>query len=354
MRFSRIYLVLLALVPISIGAVTIDPQSTLSQVNLLISQYEARIKQLEAENSVLRYEMAKAGIKIPLVEYSGAIATPLPGEAPKTSTASILPSSSSSWEASIPDTTLSEITTKYGKDVAGFISRANKDWVAIKSAYWLPSGARLAGYEFVQSGGFDHVFADIIVGTGTTWIYDIKILYQFEKTEYKRKLIGIFDYDSTLARYKTRTWSNPFGWVSRIFIRDPYFAGIVTPPATVSSSSSGSTSTPADPTISPVAPIATGSVTLAQINQAYNEKRYLTTISLSNSYLTTNKATIELLSIRYRTYFIIGKYSESLTEIAKMETLSSLDRQTACNAQVIATYSKNQALVDKYTKICKQ
>lgn len=96
MRFSRIYLVLLALVPISIGAVTIDPQSTLSQVNLLISQYEARIKQLEAENSVLRYEMAKAGIKIPLTDYSGAIATPLPGEGPKTSTASVLPSSTSS------------------------------------------------------------------------------------------------------------------------------------------------------------------------------------------------------------------------------------------------------------------
>jgi hypothetical protein len=93
---------------------------------------------------------------------------------------------------------------------------------------------------------------------------------------------------------------------------------------------------------------------MADISKAYNDKRYLTTISLSNTYLATNKPTTELLSIRYRTYFIIGKYAESLAEIGKIETLGTLDRQTACNAQVIATYSKNQSLVDKYTKLCKQ
>ena len=78
MRLSRISLALLILTPIAVGAVTIDPQSGLTQVNLLVSQYKSRIKQLEAENSVLRYEMTKAGIKIPLTDYSGAIATPLP------------------------------------------------------------------------------------------------------------------------------------------------------------------------------------------------------------------------------------------------------------------------------------
>ena len=48
--------------------------------------------------------------------------------------------------------TLSDITVKYGKDMAGFISRVNKDWSAIKSAYTLPSNAHLAGYEWVQTG----------------------------------------------------------------------------------------------------------------------------------------------------------------------------------------------------------
>jgi hypothetical protein len=38
----------------------LDPTSAVSTLNLLISQYETRIKQLEAENAVLRNEMMKA------------------------------------------------------------------------------------------------------------------------------------------------------------------------------------------------------------------------------------------------------------------------------------------------------
>jgi hypothetical protein len=249
----------------------------------------------------------------------------------------------------VTDTTLTEITAKYGKDTAGFIARAHKDWTAIQSAYSLPKDARIAGYEFVQSGALDHVFVDIVVGTGTTGIYDMKMLYQFERTEYKRKLIGLFIYDTATARYIAKSGANPFGGVARVFVRDPYFVGIVSLPATVTSASGTTTVISSSGTV-----MTLGNVSMAEISQAYTEKRYLTTISLSNTYLTTNKPTVELLSIRYRTYFIIGKYNESLTEIAKIESLGTLDRQTACNAQVIATYSRNQALVDKYAKVCKQ
>lgn len=115
--------------------------------------------------------------------------------------------------------------------------------------------------------------------------------------------------------------------------------------------SSGTTSTATTP-----APATTpsGSVTLAEITKAYNEKRYLSTISLSTAYLASNPATQEILNIRYRTYFIIGKYAESLAELAKMEKIAPIDKQTACNAQVIATYSNNQTLVSKYAAICKK
>jgi hypothetical protein len=74
-------------------------------------------------------------------------------------------------------------------------------------------------------------------------------------------------------------------------------------------------------------------------------------ISLSNVYLATNTPTYDLLRIRYRTYFIIGKYTESLAEIAKIETLGKLPA-VACDAQVIATYSKDATLIAKYTKAC--
>ena len=78
MRF-RFFLLASLLAPIFVvhGATTttLDPTAAVSTLNLLISQYESRIKQLENENAILRNEMVKAGIKIPLSEYSGAIVT---------------------------------------------------------------------------------------------------------------------------------------------------------------------------------------------------------------------------------------------------------------------------------------
>lgn len=78
MRFFILSLSLL--LPISIFAQNgmLDSQTTLAQMSLLVAQYESRIKQLESENSILRNEMTKANIKIPLADYSGAIAQPLP------------------------------------------------------------------------------------------------------------------------------------------------------------------------------------------------------------------------------------------------------------------------------------
>lgn len=93
---------------------------------------------------------------------------------------------------------------------------------------------------------------------------------------------------------------------------------------------------------------------MTEIQKAYNEKRYLSVISLSNTYLLTNNPTADLLRMRYRTFFIIGKYTDSLAEIQKIQTLQgTLERTIACDAQVIATYSKDQKLIDSYTKICK-
>jgi hypothetical protein len=62
-------------------------------------------------------------------------------------------------------------------------------------------------------------------------------------------------------------------------------------------------------------------VSVSEITKAYNEKRYLSTITLSNTYLEKNPATIDILNIRYRTYFIIGKYTDSLAELARIEKL---------------------------------
>lgn len=365
MRF-RILLILVWIAPAFLvhATPTLDPSWAISTLNLLISQYETKIKQLESENAVLRNEMVKAGIKIPLSEYSGAVVT----EAPATPSISIvLPqgqtgSSQTGGTSSggvYPSTVLVPSLDQYGKDVVEFVKKIQMDWNSIKQFYKFNSGAKIAWYEFVQSGANDHVFVDIVIGSGTSGVYDIKVLYQFEKKEYKRRLIGIFDYNPTFWKYVTRPGgSNPFAGVARTFVKDPNYAWAVTIPATVWATNTGS-NTPSSDTATSGTPVTTtpsptATAEIADILKAYSEKKYLSTISLSTTYLEKNPPTIEVLNVRYRTYFIIGKFTESLTELSKIEKLGWLDRQTACNAQVIATYSKNQALIDKYSNICKK
>lgn len=166
-------------------------------------------------------------------------------------------------------------------------------------------------------------------------------------------MVGFFEYSTTTERYTTRSGSNPFAGVSRTFIQDPFFIGTVTTPTTATAASNTTATSTGTSTVTATTSTGTGTTVLfTDIEKAYSEKRYLSVISLSNSYLTANSPTYDLLRIRYRTYFIIGKYTESLAEIAKIEAIGKLDKQTACDAQVIATYSKDATLVTKYTSVC--
>lgn len=93
-------------------------------------------------------------------------------------------------------------------------------------------------------------------------------------------------------------------------------------------------------------------VLYTDIDTAYTAKRYLSVISLSNSWLTSNAPTLDVLRIRYRTYFIIGKYTEALAEIEKIRGIGQLSQAVACEGYVIATYAKDTPLTDSYKAIC--
>lgn len=357
--FRRITIALLLLSPISTFATAtggLSTEETLKQLIILVSQYDARIKSLEAENNMLKNEMVKAGIKIPLTDFTGSMVPSTTSTAiPATYLTGILASTGTTSPVSTTSSGVvsSQFTTQYGNDVSGFVNRIHKEWKDICSAYKLPENANIGGYEFVQSASGDNVFVDIIYGTGRTGIYDAKILYQFEKTQYKRKLVGFFEYNATTGKYTTRSGSNPFPGVSRTFVQDPFFVGTVSTPTTATATSSVNTATSTTtPTTTVQTSTGTSTVLLTDIEKAYSEKRYLSVISLSNSYLTANTPTYDLLRIRYRTYFIIGKYTDSLAEIAKIQAIGKLDKQTACDAQVIATYGKDTSLVTKYSSVC--
>ncbi len=168
----------------------------------------------------------------------------------------------------------------------------------------------------------DHVYVDIIyTGSVTgTGIYDAKILYQFDKTTFARKLIGFFEYNPTTGYYITKTGKNIFPGVKRTFVQDPRVIALVqsTLPATVPTPIVPTNTTPI-PTTN--AGTSTATTSYADIEAAYTAKRFLSVITLSNAWLASNAPNLEVLRIRYRTYFIIAKYTEALKEIEKIRSI---------------------------------
>lgn len=144
MRTFRIFLCLLVLFPTSSFAVSgmLDPTTTVDQLSLLIKQYTVLISQLQAENTILKNEMMKANIKIPLSDFSGAIAQTLPTQL----------TTATSTSAVLPLTTTSSVSSITNPEYRSFVTQIHKDWTAIQKAYALPEGSYLAGYEFVQTG----------------------------------------------------------------------------------------------------------------------------------------------------------------------------------------------------------
>jgi len=295
-------LALLAGIPLGVFATdtTTDTDTVLNQTKSVLDQYAARIKSLEIENQFLREEMAKAGIKIPLTIFTGAMN--------QTATGLISVGSGAITTNTITGgvNTGATINTValYGERYGNFIKKAQTDWPWIISAYKLNADSYIWGYEFIKQWSDNHAFIDIVYDPKAwTGIYDAKILYEYNTDTFQRKLIGLFEFDRTQWLYKTKTGNNPYPGVQRTFIANPYRSipswVLATNTWTTSSIASGTT------------------ITLANIEKAYSDKRYLSVISLSNSYLAINPATVDILRIRYRTYFIIGKYTESLTEIGK-------------------------------------
>ncbi len=339
--FPLIILILISSLT-SVVAADIDP---IAQTKALLDQYSSRVRSLEAENSILREEMRKANIKIPLSLFSWAIQTGTSSVSTTTLATQVAStwSNTATWSLVLVtasgEISYAGIEKNYGVSYAGFIKRIISEWEKIVQAYAMPKWARIWGYEFVSTGQLDHVFVDIIY-TGSvsgTGIYDAKILYQFDKTTYARKLIGFFEYNSTTGYYTTKIWKNIFPGVKRTWIADPR-----NPTSTVTATNSATV----------VTSTGTTTVTYTDIEAAYTAKRFLSTISLSNSWLTANTATLDVLRIRYRTYFIIAKYSEALAEIERIKSINQLSAAVACEGYVIATYAKNTTLAESYKTIC--
>ena len=125
---------LILLSPLVVSAettVSADADGMVAQMKSILDQYAIRIKTLEVENNILREEMRKAGIKIPLSVYSGAILQ-TPTSSTKTGT-TITPAGTTSTGTIVATGVLmNTILTQYGTRYAGFVAKIHTDWTGIQ------------------------------------------------------------------------------------------------------------------------------------------------------------------------------------------------------------------------------
>lgn len=331
---------IIALTPMAVFAQSniANPTELVKQMQSLLSQYNERIRALEAENQLLRNLMAKHEIQIPLEDYTKLMAS--------TGTITAAPTLNSAPGAvadltkqPAQNTTVTASVTPLQK---GFIDQINKDWEGIRGAYQLPENAWIGGYEFVKNAAGNNVFVDIVYGGGTPeGAYNAKLLYEFDKTTFKRKLLGLFIYNSESKGYVTKTGSNPFAGVEREIIRG----------TTVNNSTPTLNSAP--PTTSTTTTTtnsASATETENKLTALYQAKNYSGVISTSDSYLKSNSPTYKILQLRYRSFFVLRQFAKALDEVQKMESAGLATQFSYCEAYAIAMHANNSALAAKYKK----
>lgn len=160
--------------------------------------------------------------------------------------------------------------------------------------------------------------------------------------------IGLFDLDYATGKYITLYGSNPYVKSVRIRMQNPLYKGRLFDVVTTTTSTGTSNTTQ---TVTPQK-----EVTLADIKAVYAKNKLLDAIKLSDSYIAKNPNDLDVLRIRYRSYYMIGKYDESLSEVKKIEALETtgLEKGIACDAAVIGKIAKKKDVSDYYGAICKK
>lgn len=290
-------------------------------ITALVQKYEARIQMLEAEKDALKKELSALKWATPATT---GVTTPVVVTTPTSVT--------------LPTGPKSDIYTK-------IINQINTALPVIISEHNLSPDSVVGLFEFIEPNAFFISIDDGKNPAGVT-AFKTKISYTYDNN-FVLKKVGVFDLDYAVQRYRTVFGSNPYVQSIRTRVQNPLYKGKLleeTPSTT-------STTSPAAPTAS-----TNTEATFAQIKALYDKNKLLDVVKLSEGYMTKNPNDVDMLKLRYRSYYIIGKYDESLTEIKKIETIqwTSFEKTIACDAAVIAKISKKTDVSAYYSGICKK
>lgn len=284
----------------------------------LVQKYEARIQELEAENSRLKQELAT--LKGTGATLANAVTT-------STGTSPIITSAMTK-------------TDIYN----AVMKRASDQLSTILSENNISTGSVIGLFEFMEPNA---VFISLDDGKNPPEVsaFKTKVLYTFDKNLAFTR-VGLFDLNYASQRYRTLFGSNPYTKAVRTRMENPGYKGQLLKTTITNSTAS----TPA------TGNTVTGEVTSAQIKTAYDANKLLDALRLSDTYIAKNPNDTEVLRIRYRSYYMVGKYENSLAEIKKIETIqgTAFERTIACDASVIGKITKKTDVSNYYSAICKK
>ncbi len=334
---------ILAMPFVTFAQTTPNPAELVKQLQTLLNQYSEKIRVLEAENALMKEKLAQNNIAIPLSELNAAV------EKAKTSSVSATTSAaiSNTTTTIIPPANPNAGNTDLQK---GFIKQFRADWQDIRKAYVMPDNAYIGMYEFVKNDAGNNVFVNIVYGNGTPeGAYNAKLLYSFDKTTFKRTLVGFFLYSSETKGYKTLRGTNPFAWVERERVMESGTSPVTT-------TSTGTTVVNNSAPVVPTTPTTPATSTAAtdienKMREAYLAKNYAQVFTISDNYLKNNPATYLIYFHRYRSYYAQGQYTNALNEIKKMENAKLADARIYCDAYAINYVIRNTTAANAYKNL---
>lgn len=292
---------------------------------------EARIAKLEAENARMESMLQKLWGIAGLSNSGSSIVI----NSGSTQTGMIV--------KGVTNPTYATIITKVHAELPTLLANANIN----------ASGAVVGLFEFIEPNAF---FISIDDGNNPAGVnaFRYKLLYTYTN-DYAFTPVGVFELDFNVLKYKTLFGNNPFVKAIRVKVTDPSYAGKILERNTVTPnlSSSGVTTNNA---VSASAQTASGStVSVTDVENAYNGNKILSAITLSQTYLKNDPTNITVMRILYRSLYLVGRLADALNVVDQIATVSgtTLDNVVACDGQKIAEMAKNTAEQTKYGAICK-
>lgn len=330
-------------------AETTDPAvikaDVLDAITRLVKRYEARIAELETENAKLKAENAA------LKTGKNAVETAKPQAPAATGTVSSAPATPSKPAA---------VTTGSGTGNAEYdaiIKDLNANFVDVLRENGLPGSSQLGLFEFVQ--GKRAVFVSIDDGKNPPGVtaFKTKILFSYD-ADLVTSVAGVFDLNYDVQKYKTVFGSNPYSTAVRIKIKNPAYKGKLLDEAAPAASTAGtSVGAAASSSATPVkTPVSAANATAKDVRAAYDKNKLKDAVTLADAYLAKNPDDVEILTIRYRSLYILGRFADSLKDVQAIERVqgSSFDCTIAKDAAFIAKSAKNADLAAKYGAMCKK